>query len=422
MLGATLRTIAIAATLGVLAACGAAVPPVPGNGGPGWVELTSPHFTVWTDGEPARVRELVREMERLRQVVVGVAFPSAPDGGRDLVIALHDDAELGAFTPTGEARAFAMPAHAPLWQPMIALPAFSNYSRGDVTVAHELTHMISYSVIHRQPRWFAEGMAKFFETIGLDPDEAKVDVGVAPSYRGQPLQMAHLIPISTLLTWRKISENESRQYSTAWALFTFLLNEHRAELVRYMQLLDTTDEPEAALSPEQDAQVWGKAFPSLPLGAVDGELHQWLLTGHHVVLHFNLRLPQWPVSERRLGDAEVYAIRGLLRATVANQPAQARADIAAALAAEPTNVLARLLTVALDHKKVTTDDARAITAVHQDDWRAWLLASIAMSDGHGDRAELEAARRRACELISANPALIVPMKLCPGPAADRSSP
>lgn len=42
------------------AACGAAVPPVPGKGGPAWTELTSEHFTVWTDGDRAEVRELVQ--------------------------------------------------------------------------------------------------------------------------------------------------------------------------------------------------------------------------------------------------------------------------------------------------------------------------------------------------------------------------
>ena len=37
------------------AACGAAVPPVPGKGGPAWHELTSPHFVVWTDADGKRV-------------------------------------------------------------------------------------------------------------------------------------------------------------------------------------------------------------------------------------------------------------------------------------------------------------------------------------------------------------------------------
>jgi hypothetical protein len=82
--------------------------------------------------------------------------------------------------------------------------------------------------------------------------------------------------------------------------------------------------------------------------------------------------------------------------------------------AEPTNVLARLLTTALDDTVLTPDDGRALTAAHEDDWRAWWLASMALSDSRGDQAEAHAARARACALIAANPALNPPPILCVG--------
>src|ERR1051325_7213305 len=104
------RAAVIAAVLG-LGGCGAAVPPVHGKGGPAWVELTSEHFAVWTDGDLERVREQVQEMEYLRRLVVGVMFPSAPASGRMLVVALRDDDELKAFTRTASPRPFAMSAH-----------------------------------------------------------------------------------------------------------------------------------------------------------------------------------------------------------------------------------------------------------------------------------------------------------------------
>src|SRR5205814_8277341 len=132
------RATVIVAVLG-LAACGAAIPPVHGKGGPAWAELTSEHFTVWTDGDLERVREEVRDMEYRRRPVVGVMFPSAPASGRMLVIALRDDDELAAFAPTGSPRPFAMSAHPPLRQPLIVMSAFSN--RADDVLAHELTHV-----------------------------------------------------------------------------------------------------------------------------------------------------------------------------------------------------------------------------------------------------------------------------------------
>jgi len=422
MLGTILRavtTVTIVGWLALWSACGAAMPPVPGKGGPAWIELTSEHFTVWTDGPPDRGRELIREMERLWQIVAGVVFPSVPASGRDLVIAFRDDDELTALSPTGEPRAYAMPTQPLLWQPMFVLSAFSNRDRGDRTVAHELTHAISYAVVHHQPRWLAEGMAKYFETVELDPDSTTADIGVAPQYRGQPILMAHLMPIAKLFAWAAPARNEDREYSTAWALFTFLINEHRAELGNYMQLLDSSFDPEVTPA-DRAARAWSEAFPSLPLSTVDGVLQQWLVTGHHLVLHVNIQLRTWPIAERGLGDADVYAVRGLLHAVVANQKAQAHQDLAAALAAEPANVLARLLTVMLDQAKITPEDGRALTGAHADDWRAWLLATIALSGAHGDEAEIQAARGRTCELIAANPALVPPAALCLQVTGQRS--
>jgi hypothetical protein len=36
-------------------------------------------------------------------------------------------------------------------------------------------------------------MAMFFETVELDPNSTTADIGREPQYRGQPLQMAHLV-------------------------------------------------------------------------------------------------------------------------------------------------------------------------------------------------------------------------------------
>jgi hypothetical protein len=299
MFGVMLRVVTIAGLLGGLAACGAAMPPVPGKGGPAWIELTSEHFTLWTDAAPGRARELVRKMEHLRQVIVGVAFPGVPSDGRNLVIALRDDDELSALSAISEPRAFAAPAQAPLWQPMTVLSADNTFDAGEVTAAHELTHLISYAVIHHQPRWFAEGMAVFFETVGLDPASTTVDIGVAPTYQGRPLSIGHLVPIPTLFAWGGLSSGEGPLYRTAWGLFTFLINEHRTELVRYMQLLDRIDPRVKGMVADEEARAWNEAFPSLPVAEIYGELGHWLGNGRHLVWHAKIEPREWPVTETR---------------------------------------------------------------------------------------------------------------------------
>jgi len=200
---------------------------------------------------------------------------------------------------------------------------------------------------------------------------------------------------------------------------TLLISEHRAELARYMQLLDQPADEKASPA-EVAARQWREAFPSLPLDEVTGELQQWLLSGHHRVVHLTIQLRAWPVTVRTLGDADVYATRGLLRSFKANQDLQRRADVDAALAAEPTNVLGWVLRWTSDDATPTSDQGRAISAAHPEDWRAWLLATVALQHAGAAAEEIESARTRACELAANNPALTIPRGLCDDLSAARS--
>jgi len=285
-------------------------------------------------------------------------------------------------------------------------------------VAHELTHAISFGVVHYQPRWLSEGMAKFFETVALDADTTSVAVGAPPSYRGQPLRMAHFVPVAALLQWKEIGEDEQSQYSTAWALFTYLMNEHYGELARYMRLVDEERKSWGETTQADAERMWSAAFPSLPLDEIDKALRQWILGGEHTTLHFNVELRPSPIAKRALGDGDVHAVRALLHLHVKRKDA-ARAEAVAALVAEPTNALARLLLAVSDRDMSTPDEARAVTAAHPADWRAWFLAALAIASGHGDPEEAEAARKRACALIAHNPAVLAPPGMCPATEASR---
>jgi hypothetical protein len=399
------------------AACGVGFPAAPRQGGPPWTELTSEHFTVWTDAEPARVHQLIRRMERVRHVTAGVAYPTAPTSGRSLAIVLRTDAELSQVNNTGEARAFANEASGPLWQPLVVLSLDSAEHR---TVAHELTHLISCSVIHHQPRWLAEGMAAYFEGMQLDIERTTVTLGAAPARYGRSVP---IVPIPRLFDWGGISSatEEYALYHTAWALFAFLINERRNQLAHYLWLIDRTGDPANGPWRLQQRRAWDKAFPSLPIEDLDGTLRDWLVNGRHVELRFYIDPKDTPITVRRLGDADAHAIRALaFGGPTPAQEARERVEIAEALAVEPTNVLAWVLK-ALRGDKPTVDLGRSITAAHPDDWRAWWLATGALEDAHGDPSELEAARGRACALIARNRALVAPPRLCPTRSAGQSS-
>jgi len=356
----------------VLAACGPAIPPLPSKGGPAWREYTSEHFTLWSDTSQSRAHELMRQMEDLRHVVIGIGFKGGGEG-RVLVIALRDEYETKAFI-TGEFDALASPSNTYINQPMIMMSA-----EGDnEVIAHELTHTISQTVIRDQPRWFAEGLAKYFETLELDRGRTIVDLGRPPTYQGQPMPMSRPLPLRQLVACKDLTCVDEHFYVAAWALFMYLMNVKHADIATYIQLIATTN-----------------------LDQLDDEMRRWLVNGSHQILHYNIKLPSYPVTERTLTDADVHAIRGLLRLQFQEDNAKAKEQAEAALALDPTHVLASFIRYRIV-KTITPEAARALVTAHPDDWRAQMMLAWTIKQGE----EAHAAWVRGCELAAQNPALV----------------
>jgi hypothetical protein len=261
-------------------------------------------------------------------------------------------------------------------------------------------------------------MAGYFQTVRLD--SATAEVGIAPLHRGAAIRQAHLVPVSRLFGWTDSGKHEEREYSTSWALFTFLINQHRDELLRYMQLLQREGKSRNKLTMEDSTRLWAASFPTLPLGDVDAAMRQWLLIGRHTILRFNVQRNHWPVAERELGNADVYAVHGYLH-LMSSSKRKGRAHVAAALEADPSNVVANMLAIMWLGKKLTIEQSRTIAAAHPGDFRAWLLLADAIEQENGDPAELEATHAQACSLIAHNPALLAPKELCEPPVAEHRS-
>jgi hypothetical protein len=390
-----------------MAACrGPALPALPSQGGPAWVELESDHFTLWTDASPARGRQLIREMEHLRQIVLGVGFVNAAAEGRSFVIALRDGREVGEFaTPAFAAYAWSGGSY---MQPVILLPADTDESDNYI-VTHELAHVISYHVIRNQPRWFSEGLANFFATVRLDPDRAQGDIGEPLPHLTRRLRRHTPTPAAAMLGCDAAACMDESFYATAWATFAYLATRYPQQLLQYAQHLD--DVPS---SPAGHARAWHDVFPALTPAVLDRELRQWLAYGRHNVWKFAVKLQQWPITERPLTDGDVHAARALLRYILMRERPELQTELTAALAANPTNIVARMVRVALD-KTITLEDARRVAQAHPEDWRSWWLVGLAAS-WQGDEAA--AARAKACALLAKRPSLAAPTDWCqpqPGP-------
>jgi len=385
-----------ALVLGLVGACAAGAPSAAKpHVAEAWREIASEHFVVWTNTSAVRARTLIRTMENLRQVVFGVSFFRKEPKGKSYVIAFDSLDEVHRYVPKQFiAQAF---GGSPLLQPVIVLAAESlDHDRRIVT--HELTHVISFNVIRHQPRWFSEGLAGYFETVRLFEDHATIDVGEPLPDRLQLARDHGTTPIAQLFACKDYACMDDRFYATTWALFTYLLNQHQAELFTYMQrLLDT---PEA----DQD-QLWASVFPTLPPDKLDRELATWLHYGKVRVLEYTIKLHDWPVTERAIGPADVLAAKGMLRAMYAPQAA-VPAEITQAIALDATNVVANMVDAQMK-KSVTPELAASMTAAHPDDWRAWWLAWRAAKTGK----ESYEARDKTCTLLEAD-AAAAPIESC----------
>jgi hypothetical protein len=380
-------------------ACHAAIPPVPSQGGPAWNELTSAHFVVWTDSSPDDGRQLIRVMEHLRQIVFGVSVFNPTSNARAFVIALRHQREVRPFLPEQFAAVAYTPSY-PLYQPFILLSVDGlDYDRRLTT--HELTHVISYNALVTQPAWFAEGLAGYFETIHLDED-GSFNLGAPFDGWLQVLRgPAGLMPVTALFACTKAQCKDSQFYATAWALFAYLANHRPADLLRYVQRLTELDR-------ESQAGAWAEVYPDLTPAKLDDTLASWIQVGDLTVHHYKVKLDNYTVKQRPLTDADVYAARALLRDRDSTQPVPA--EVAAALAIDPTHVIAQMLRIMHDDTGAP-EIARSLTAAHPNDWRAWWLLALAVR--HGEEADAAIARVGA--LLVNDPA-VLPKGTCPSAA------
>src|SRR5215831_8794316 len=119
-----LRTGCWSIGLALMIACGPAIPLLPAQGGPAWLELRSEHFTLWTDASAERGRELMHELETRRQLLT-TAMNRASSKTRSFVVALRSVRETSEYLP-GLAIAAAWDARNPTGEPGMLLATTSD--------------------------------------------------------------------------------------------------------------------------------------------------------------------------------------------------------------------------------------------------------------------------------------------------------
>lgn len=381
--------------------CAGRAPRLPSEGGPVWLELRSAHFLLWSDAPLARSRDILQRLERSRQVIaqaLGVEARRVPP--IDAIAFRHkrDQQAMGGRKSDGYSWSRGpIPTH----RPLVVVSVDENDSfffEQDLhhLLSHEVAHVISAQRLAHPPAWLSEGISSYFETF-RDLPKGTV-LGVLRRDFARLLREQGVLPVAELLAGKDAFDPWSFR-AAGWTVYAYLRTHHAEALEHYFDRLN-------ARPPEQHQQAWREVFPELEPEHLPRLLARWLSQHHTTQIRVEERATN-PVAVRRLGDADVLAMRGLLR-RADEQWQAARDDAQASLARDGTHLLAWLLSAEQRHLPTETE-ARAIVAAHRDDWRAWWLLHGVLPEG----AERVAVAEQLCALAGRD------HPRCPSPSAPR---
>jgi tetratricopeptide (TPR) repeat protein len=267
-------------------------------------------------------------------------------------------------------------------------------------LAHEFAHHVSSYVLLREPRWFAEGLATWAETVGATESGVRMVTGAVPLGR-RVLARPQRMPASQLFAWDGTvpPDRLAPYYDAAWLLVHHLSNQHPDALRAYEGRLAGAEDPDAAF--QAVFPQWDPATPG-GLDLLDRELDAWArngrLDGKPVQVDSSPNLSVQPVE-----PAEVHAMRILLWAGGApgeGDEAAIRAELDEALGEDPYHPVL-LRERARREGKDPLPLARLSVKGRPGDPRAWSF--LAENLPREAAAEREAALRRATELAPRNP-------------------
>lgn len=374
------------------ASCATLRPECERHGGTPWRELQTVHFTVRTNLDAEEGREAALSFERalgaLRQ-----AFPGErePTGRIDAVVFRSNPQLQDIAENPGIVGLMQEDWHGHLVAAGSASSLTGAYAKGGV-VMHELTHYVASYALARQPRWFAEGLADYFEGLQLDGGHARA--GDANADALGLLQITAPLPFDSLWEWDSPFSTDDRltalRYATSWLFVHYFYNRRFEQLTRYFAALANDEPPRAA---------FGRAFDGVDGSTLDREVRAYLNGGEYEAFIYELKPVDTQVQERPVPDAAVHAM--LVR--LAHTPERKRRELDAALAIDPSAPSA-LTIQALDEERaeVQLSLAQRLTTLHPKKVAGWRLLARALKRSGRSVAESMAALRQARSLAPAD--------------------
>ncbi|WP_240359197.1 DUF1570 domain-containing protein [Pyxidicoccus trucidator] len=368
----------------------------PQEGGRPWSEVQSTHFRIQTNLSPEAATTTALELEKHRRALLLSWGADFDPPGTVEVILLRNLNELSEFTQ-GHAAGFAGTTER---GPLLVMGG-NGYVLEDSPdlrlQTHELAHYLSNFVLLRQPRWVAEGLAQYLETIHIKPSTNEVVLGRVNGWNLGYVKAHGWLDIDELWAWDQrglLSQSEQqRHYASSWLWVHYLYNVHTERMEDFQTRLANAEDPKKA---------WEASFRGVQ--DLAGELRTYVTSGRGSV--FTLPLPPVPtkVDVRPMEAADVHAVRAMLYLRAPGELKReqrlehAKREVAQGLKEGPNNVNATILATQLDKEAVSLDAVRAVVKANPDNGRAWDLLADQLGP-KGEVKEAEEARKRAAELL-----------------------
>jgi hypothetical protein len=369
-----------------------------------WRELSTQNFRLRTDLGADQARAQIEELELFRAAILTSfrASPMTPTGQLPVVVL---DAGWGAVGGPLLHGIFGRM----LFTRQIAMRA-SNNLLGQTVVKHEIVHYLSNFVRPSDPRWLAEGLATYFETLELSDDHHVVTVGRPDPQDVSSLRGLGIISVGELMSGAEYGSQPALFQASAWLLVHYLMNHHNVAFRSYLKALATNSD---------HTQAWTASFGGLGPEQLDQELRRYFDGGRYYLYKFPFQPPPVQIADQRtLSPATAHATRALLYAVVSRRihsdllpntseglRACAAQELALVFHDDPDHPLGLAVKTWELGEEIEVARARRSAEHAATDWLAWwLLAATLRRHGIDDQGAAM-AEDKAASLAAGNPAI-----------------
>ena len=370
-----------------------------------WSRWQSEHFDLSADLPPDDARRAAESLELTRSALLSAAWGRAADGritARTSVVVFREQLDFEHYATYRMSGLFSTTIRPTIyiwgsperWEKRTVVSDESTTS----VLRHELVHRLAAGIYGRQPRWFAEGLAQFLETMSISEDGKTATVGRVNLVALHSYQTARAARVADALAWSSISATDEATtrslYGVSWLLVHYLYNTQGEAFASFQTKLAQGKEPDVA---------WTESFPGVTPEQLDERINHYARFGKFAEVETPLAKSPSAVAARAITAADVLAIRAQLAFTVSGfrpeMRAEAKQEVERALALEPGNTLALRLSwlESGGAKKDAVARLQAQVAKRPDDGDAWLLLGDTLD--RGAVAEREAALRKAITLL-----------------------